>query len=128
MALGAYYLAGSNQDAIYVHFETEDRGYFNQVTLRYGDYIYRERIAGFGSLGWRYFWINSQNVICVFVRDDGYTHTYIWNRADAGNQALALGLLTADQLAAYDGYDANMPAALAAEYIGIVMWSQTEWK
>jgi len=128
LSLGAYYLADNAESAIYVHFETEDRTYFRQISQRYGDYVYRERIAGFGGLGWRYFWINSENVVCVFVRDDGYTHTFIWNRAEAGAQALALGLLTAAQLAEYDGYAADMPAALASEYIGIVMWSQTEWK
>ncbi len=128
IALGAYCIAENAEETIYVHFETENRTYFREVSQRYGDYIYRERIAGFGGEGWRYFWVDSENVVCVFVRDDGYTHTFIWSRADAGAQAVAINLLTAAQLAAYDGYAADMPAALAQEYIGIVMWSQTEWK
>ncbi len=128
LTLGAYYLADNAQEAIYIHFETEDRTYFQQLSLRYGDYIFRERVAGFSGLGWRYYWIDDTNVVCVFVRDDGYAHTFIWNRADAGGQAVALGLLTAGQLAVYDGYSANMPAAMAEEYVRVVMWSQTEWQ
>ncbi|MDP4127144.1 MAG: hypothetical protein Q8912_09400 [Bacillota bacterium] len=128
IGLGAYYLAEDVDNVVYIHFETENRAYFREVTQRYGSYIYRERVAGFGGEGWRYYWINDQNVVCVFVRDDGYTHTFIWNRTEAGSQAITLGLLTGDQLVAYSEYNSDMPAALAAEYIRIVMWGQTEWE
>jgi hypothetical protein len=128
IGLGAYYLAESADDMVYVHFETENRGYFRAVTQRYGHYIYRERAVGFGGLGWRYYWMNEQNAVCIFVRDDGYCHTFIWSRADAGRQALVLGLLTEDQLADFGEYNAATPAVLVAEYIRIVMWGQTEWR
>jgi hypothetical protein len=128
IGLGAYYLADNADRIVYVQFQSEDRRYFSQVRARYGDYNYRERIYGFGGEGWRYYWIQEQNVICVFVRNDGFAQTFIWNRAETDSQAVALGLLTAAQLAMFSQYSADMPPELVVDYLNIVIWSQTEWK
>jgi len=128
VSLGAYYVDANYDRVMYVHFEPENKMYVQEVKARYGDYNYRERISGFGGEGWRYYWTGEQNIICVFVRDDGYTHTFIWNRAETEGQAIALGLLTAEQLAVYRPYNADMPPTLVTEYINLVIWSQTEWK
>lgn len=128
LSLGAYYADNNYERVVYVQFETENRGYFNEVTKKYGDYIYRERASGFGGEGWRYYWISQQNIICLYVRDDGYTRTFVWNRAETENQAIILGLMTANQLAEYSMFTMDMPPGLAVEYITTVLWGQTEWE
>ena len=128
VGLGAYYVDTNYDRVMYVHFEPESKVYVQEIKTRYGDYNYRERISGFGGEGWRYYWTGEKNIICVFVRDDGYTHTFIWNRAETERQAITLGLLTVEQLAVYGPYNADMPPTLAEEYIKLVIWSQTEWK
>jgi len=129
LAAEAFYIGEKiGDDAVYVRFEAQDSRYFAAIEAKYGNYNYRERVIGCGGEGWRYFWFTDQNVICVFVRDDGYTHTYLWNRGEVEAQAVALGLATEGQLAAYASYGADMPADMAADYAAAVLWPQTEWK
>lgn len=128
LTIGAYYVDNDPDRVVYVQFETERRGYLNEVTKKYGSYIYRERANGFGGEGWRYYWIGEQNITCVYIRDDGHTRTFVWNRAETEGQAIALGLIDAETLAEYRQYNADMPPDLAVEYIMTVLWSQTEWQ
>lgn len=67
-------------------------------------------------------------MICIFVQDDGYTHTYIWNRGEAEAQAVALQLVTDEKIAEYTYYGADMPAYMAWDYATSVLWTQTEWQ
>lgn len=111
---------------VYISYEPLDGDYLYSLEERYGECHYRERHHHHGAYGWCYYWFGGGNVIALFVGDDGYSQTFIWQRDEAESQAVALGILTPDLRVVYGRYDAAMPPDLAADYARDVLWATVD--
>ncbi len=111
---------------VYISYEPLDDNYFYSLGERYGEYHFRERHHRHGIYGWCYYWFGGGNVIALFVGDDGYSQTFIWQRDEAEGEAIALGILTPDLQLVYSRYDAAMPPEIAAGYARDVLWATVD--
>lgn len=108
---------------VYVSYEPLEDDYLYMLEARYGPGQYSERHYHHGVYGWCHYWFGGGNVIALFIGDDGYAQTFIWQRAEVESQAVALGIITPELQLVYGSYDDAMPPDLAAGYARDILWA-----
>jgi len=113
------YYSGNRDRVARVNYENHDGARFLATMNReHGRYSYWRYYDGYR----HYYWIGSETIIRVVVRDDGYALTSVWYRSEAERNAIELGYVSRSTLDSYRYYD-DMPPEVSERYVAEIRLS-----